>query len=327
MSTITTYMSLTAWTATSDPYSHTQLANNFQAIDGHDHTSGKGKQIPTGGLVDHSVTTIKLAEPAVNTTNLYDHSVTLSKLDVTLLGALIPMGLVFGYWRPSGSVAVCWGNRASGHLFELCDGRTIVGSEHDIGGGSLTLPNLIDRFPLYGIEADIRTTGGANTVSLAHAHTVNAHSHAVNAHSHTVNVHSHSVPDHQHVVPNDTHRHTFEGGFHVHSRKNAIMSGASIQGEDAGTIYHNTLQSAYIAGFNHAEDDDQALMDNNTHNHGGQTGLVSTGALATGDATPGTSNASPGTDAQSPGTSSGLGSHDNRPAFMKLVPIVRVRNP
>lgn len=36
----------------------------MQAVDNHDHTSGKGKQIPTAGIVDASVTSAKLATGA-----------------------------------------------------------------------------------------------------------------------------------------------------------------------------------------------------------------------------------------------------------------------
>lgn len=329
MASITTYMSLTAWTDSTDAYSHIELANNFLAIDGHDHSSGKGKQIVTGGLADHSVTKIKLAEPAVDTTNLFDHSVTLAKLDVSLFSALSPLGVVQGFWRPSGSGLVVWGNRASGSLFELCDGRTIAASEHDLGvATSITLPNLIGRFVRFDVIGNVGVLGGADSLNLAHSHVVNAHTHQVAAHSHTVNAHSHTIPDHRHGISADgQHHHTFMGGSNLHTRPNAFISGLTIRDED-NFPHSNDLQSTFVSGFNSGGLDTASVMDDTgSHTHGGQTGLVSTGSLGTNESSPGTSTSAPATDAQSPGTNSGLGASDNRPAYFTLVPIVRVRNP
>lgn len=325
---LTTFMNLTAWTASTDPYSHVELASNFNLIDGHDHASGKGKQIPTGGIADHAVTQIKLADASVGNDQIIDNSVTADKLDGALLAAIVPMGFVYPFWRPAGASTVIWGNRASGHLFELCDGRTIVQAEHDLGvASSIVLPNLIDKFALFGAEADIGVTGGSNSASLSHSHTVNSHSHTVNSHGHTVNAHAHTIGDHRHGISDDgSHGHTFAGGHFVHSRQNAFLGGIQVQ--DVNTfVRSNTLQSLYLASYDPVGDALASMDPAGLHGHGGQTGLVSTGNLGTSDASPGTSSASPATNAQSPGTSSALGTTDNRPAHMKLVPLVRVRNP
>lgn len=61
MPVTTTYMSLVTWPAVSDFFDHTVLASNFTAIDAHDHTSGKGIQIPTGGILDAAVTPPKVS--------------------------------------------------------------------------------------------------------------------------------------------------------------------------------------------------------------------------------------------------------------------------
>lgn len=354
MSTLTTYMNLTAWTDTTDPYSHTQLANNLSVIDGHDHSPGKGKQIPTAGVADRAITQPKLAEPCVGTNQLIDNSVTIDKLDGSILGAFVPMGIVFPFWRPAGTSTVVWGDRASGHLFELCDGRTIAQSEHDLGvASSIVLPNLIDKFALFGAAANIGVTGGSGTVNLSHSHTVNGHSHTVNSHSHNVNAHSHTIGDHRHgldadgshthtIDPDGGHAHAFAGGHIVHSRENAFLGGIEVTDIDSN-IRANALESLYLAGFFDTQFDHidaAAPMDavsphshgggtglGGTHSHGGQTGLVNTGNLGTSSATPGTSSASPSTDSQSPGTNSALGSTENRPPFMTLVPLIRVRNP
>ena len=48
-------MGLVKWDSINDYFSHEQLAANFQSLDEHNHTAGKGKQIPAGGLAENSV--------------------------------------------------------------------------------------------------------------------------------------------------------------------------------------------------------------------------------------------------------------------------------
>jgi len=82
MAQTTPNMQLTVWNLLSDPYDSSQLAQNFVAIDQHDHSgSGKGAPIDgTSALINGSVTSAKLASPAVNTGNLVDQSVTTDKI-------------------------------------------------------------------------------------------------------------------------------------------------------------------------------------------------------------------------------------------------------
>lgn len=90
MAITTSNMGLTAWSSLTDNFNHTQLSNNFLAIDAHDHTTDHGVQIPSGGLAalavstaklqDAAVTSGKLASPAVATDNLTDLNVTGAKL-------------------------------------------------------------------------------------------------------------------------------------------------------------------------------------------------------------------------------------------------------
>lgn len=54
-------MSLLIWNQGTDQYDHAQLANNWAKVDEHDHTSGKGIQIPTGGIADGAITSPKIA--------------------------------------------------------------------------------------------------------------------------------------------------------------------------------------------------------------------------------------------------------------------------
>jgi hypothetical protein len=54
-------MGLRVWDQLSDPYDHSQLADNWSKVDFHDHTPGRGLQIPTEGIADGAVTGAKLA--------------------------------------------------------------------------------------------------------------------------------------------------------------------------------------------------------------------------------------------------------------------------
>lgn len=76
----TANMGLTCWNLLTDVFSHSQLEANFQALDGHNHTSGQGVQIPTGGIANGAITTAKLATNAVADSNIQAATITLDKL-------------------------------------------------------------------------------------------------------------------------------------------------------------------------------------------------------------------------------------------------------
>lgn len=79
MSTTTSNMSLIV-PATGESNYPTSISSSMTLIDAHDHTSGKGVQIPTGGIVDASITAAKLASNSVTTAKIVDASVTRAKL-------------------------------------------------------------------------------------------------------------------------------------------------------------------------------------------------------------------------------------------------------
>jgi len=76
MSFTTPSMSLRVWNLLSDPYDHDQLATNWAKVDLHDHSYGRGVQIPTDGILDGAVTAAKLAPGAASIQN---NSVTAQK--------------------------------------------------------------------------------------------------------------------------------------------------------------------------------------------------------------------------------------------------------
>lgn len=66
MSQVTPNLGLTVWNSLTDPYDSSQLVDNFNKIDVHDHTgtNNKGVQIPTGGIVDGAITNVKVNSSA-----------------------------------------------------------------------------------------------------------------------------------------------------------------------------------------------------------------------------------------------------------------------
>lgn len=174
----TTNMSLTAWDQNSDPYSHSQLSNNFIAIDNHDHTSGKGLPITTDAIDDGSITTAKLADNAISTIKIQDASVTPAKLTVgpkpVYLGACVP------FWRPSPSTPLPDANNS---IWRVADGSLCLAADHDFPGVlDIPLPDLRNRFVLgavasgggaeVGSNPAIGLTGGSHVKDLSHRHSV-----------------------------------------------------------------------------------------------------------------------------------------------------------
>src|SRR5687767_5517034 len=66
MPVITTNMGLRSWNTVQDLYDHAQLADNWNKVDQHDHSTGKGVQIPTAGIADNAITAAKIVDGAVD---------------------------------------------------------------------------------------------------------------------------------------------------------------------------------------------------------------------------------------------------------------------
>lgn len=336
-------LSLIIWDEGDDPYDHTELASNWDAVDNHDHSTGKGKRIATGGLDDNAVTNDKLAPNSVTTVEILNGTILaediapgaigLEQINPAIFERITPLGVVVPWFRPSLSIGVPAG-------WALADGSTISAGSHGWpGGGNVVLPDLRNKFVLgaaisgtgTGTESPPveNTTGGAHSRSLAHthgvaahSHTVTAHSHTVDSHSHTVNAHSHTVNSHNHsVTSGGGHSHTFAGGYIPYTRKMVYGSGS------------NDRQAAYFNNFNAGDNAEPAPMDDaGSHNHGGSTGNATP---ATSSVSPGTTAAAPGTSLASPSTTSvGLttdsanpaGASDLRPAYLGMLYIVKVKH-
>jgi hypothetical protein len=136
-------MNLTVWDLATDGYDHTELANNWSAVDTHDHTTGKGVQIPTGGILNLAITTAKLADNSVTSAKIVDGTITgadiaagtitSDKLDASVDTA--HLGACISLFRPSLSFPI----PAKWHI---ADGSTLAeGTDHDwTGAGNVVLP-------------------------------------------------------------------------------------------------------------------------------------------------------------------------------------------
>lgn len=80
MARTTSSMVLKVWNNLADKFNHTDLAGNWDAIDAHDHTSGKGVPLGTASLQNGSVTHVKLDTNSVDSTNISVNAVGSSQL-------------------------------------------------------------------------------------------------------------------------------------------------------------------------------------------------------------------------------------------------------
>jgi hypothetical protein len=325
MSFVTSNMGLITWDQGADPYDHAQLASNWIAVDTHDHSTGRGRQVPSAGIVDAAITSAKIADGAVIPTKIPDASITQAKLAVNSVGSaqiidgsvgapeildgsvgvaeldpnIVPLGTVIAWYRPNTGVSLPGGG------WEVCDGRAWNTVSNAWGVSAGFMPDLRNKFILgaaltnigtgFTQNPDIGMAGGTHSNDLTHGHTVNAHSHTVNAHSHVI---------------------TADGNhFHYYGSDNGSLTppanpvGPTVQSiANRGNDNYQTAAAVAeaFAYKNHNHYGNTSLTPD--HTHGGSTG-----------------NATPGTDSQSPGTNSQLGIQDNRPAYVGLLYIMRVR--
>lgn len=179
MPSTTPKMGLIKWSEGSDPYDHTQLATNFQKIDEHDHTTGKGTRLVGASLEAEAIDTEQLADSSVTNAKLAG-GITADKLSSEVVNSL---GDLKWWWRPSEATAIPGGG------WVIAKGQTLSASEHEFsGGGSIVLPNLIGKFAFGVLAESLGSTGGASTVNLSHTHSVNSHTHSINPHNHPLNL-------------------------------------------------------------------------------------------------------------------------------------------
>jgi hypothetical protein len=289
-------MGLSIWDDLDDPYDHSQLAANWQAVDDHDHSPGKGKPLGAGALADavvgsnqisnNSILTRHIKDGEVKTNDIADGAITSGKLADNIFGAMVPLGEIIIWFRPSSTIPIPAG-------FVVCDGRTLLQSEHDWNFGSITIPNLVNAF-VMGVApgSGENSIGGSNVASWSHSHTIAPHNHIVGDHSHV-------VPGHNHFIQED--------GSHTHGM------GIANRGN------HNIATSGqpYVEDFAFS-DHIHSIGAVGTHNHTGATG-ISSAQTTTGSGNQQTSNVSLTTSGATLGG-------DIRPAYVGLLHLLKVRS-
>ncbi len=321
---ITPNMGLTAWTLPSDPYDHSQLASNFAAIDVHDHTQGKGRQVPRQGIANGAIDGSKIAGNAINpTVHIPDRSIPQAKLGFDSVGAdeiidgsigpdeldgnadyskiagsIVPVGTVLMWFRPTPAISppVNW---------EICDGRPWAQVPNIWNTVAGNMPDFRDRFPMGASVTGgtaIGATGGTNNRSLAHSHQVEAHTHAIAAHIHGIGV-------------DGAHRHRWQTTVWDASGNpigltftDPMQRGTAVPGAIG------TRQSLYIPDLNRAEyygENVGARMETTgLHSHGGMTSPAS----------------GQETTASAPNTTVSMNAEqDIRPAWIGVLFIMKVR--
>lgn len=305
---LTINMGLTAWDQGGDPYDHNQLSNNFQKIDTHDHASGNGTQIPSGGLRDRSVTTTKIALQAVTAAELSDNSVSNAKLQDNsvdsdkladdsvdtdkIVDGAVTADKIDPDFLPIGTVLM-WGlaDDLPGGGWEVMDGRPWSAISNAMGYTTGNIPDMRNRFPLGAALSGTGTgtttppgqnaTGGSQSTDLTHSHTVSAHTHTITAgglHKHMFINGNNELQDLRlHPVASPT------AMTALGTRVAAMVGGYLIEPDSTG-IYEVVMETT------------------GSHNHGGSTGSAGGGT----------------TDTQ-------LTTLDKRPRFTGLLFIMRVR--
>lgn len=320
----TLYMGLVAWDLGDDPYDHSQLANNFQAIDVHDHSTGKGLQIPSAGLKDRSVTTIKIALQAVTAAELADNSVSGAKLQDNAVTATkivdnavgtseiadsaVTAAKIDPNFLPVGSV-IMWGrsDQLPAGGWEVMDGRPWASITNTMGFNTGNIPDMRNTFPLgaattgtgtdTGSPPAIGQQGSSHTVDLTHVHTAPAHTHSVPDHTHSIS-----------AVAGHTHQFLDDNGNPHHARSRTVGLPTSDGFRQA--LFVPGLQATDTGAGSSVQG---PLDTQGSHNHGGATGGAS--GLNTGSA------GAVETDGPDPS----LAAVDNRPRYTGLIFIMRVR--
>lgn len=242
--------------------------------------------MPGSSILDASIPNTKLATGAVLSKHLSDDA--------------LPLGTIIAYWVP----AKPGGGYAVPTSWAVCNGQALGPGAHNfVGGGTVTLPNLIDKVArgadpsvAYGATNGVNYSIGANTLNLAHTHTI--------AHAHTIATHSHQVQDHTHYM---FHGHSAFVPDHAHA---LVVTKASFGGGNIGI----TVNGSNTYGFGGVG----IATDGGNRSYTDGSGVLSTINQTGGTATSGSDTANSGTNLSS--------STDIRNASVGVLYLIKVKN-
>lgn len=346
-------MSLTVWDQNNDLYDHTQLADNFERIDGHNHEGPpNGVQLGTNALLDFAVTAPKIADNAAVPRVIPDLSITGAKIAENtipiskLIDREVPLGSVLMWWRWNPNVAAPGLTPSGiGHLgsYVIAAGQTLASQDHDfhtVGlspGTSVILPNLVKK---YVQGADINGTqyifggtpigneptlhGGPNGIPVVGGigQEMGHVDHLINlSHNHSVPGHTHTVPPHVHVIGSDgSHRHKWldDDGNAVDPMQRPYRT------QDGVAFRRNALFVPKLHYLMHDPGNDERpapMLEDGEHDHGGYTNHFAFPVTAEGIPVPGTAQVS----STSVTTGTGLQQESLTPDTVALLFIVKVK--
>jgi hypothetical protein len=243
---------------------------------------------------------------------------------------------------PIGGVILWWGRAVDiPEGFEACDGTIVTTKDAVIKGAK---PNLQNKF-VRGAE-DYRSFvpteyagGGSDSLNVkgaiddhkfkitaaqlpAHTHTLKDHTHAIKEHTHAVTGHTHTIPPHTHSIAAHTHEVDV-----VYSTATAVTSAGA--GDTTATFVTaiaapGTVTTTFTTGANAGA----SLTTSPTtlatgKNADGKTAANKDAALKTEPAAVATDSA--GTGAEITLSHTGTGILDNKPAYVDLVFLIRVK--
>lgn len=306
----TTNLGLTVWDSEKDDFEHSELANNFVRIDGHNHEGGLSQPLsppgPRGETSGHwtslglglGIGTFSIVPGAIWRYLIANRAVGHSQIDIggveseniaalNVLNEHIDDEAVNDRTIAAATVTI---DKLDPDILKL--GTVLLWYKATPGEQPGDIWEVLDgrawsEVPnVWGLKEghlpDLRERFARGT-DLAHTGETGGAPFANLAHQHHFEAaainHSHVVTAHNHViVPDGIHNHTFEGGHSLRTRQNAFAAGLGlvVNGEA------NLSESHYAAGLqNHDEKltapyDWSANMDQGgVHSHGGATGLSS----------------------------------------------------
>jgi hypothetical protein len=155
-----------------------KITNSFNAIDEHDHTTGKGAPIGTTALADGSVTVAKLADNSVSTNKIQGAAVTSDKIANGAVGALAILDGAITNIKIDAAAAIAYSKLNLAAAVKLVSDVTGILPVANGGTGSAT-QNFVDlttgqtiagnkKFSnvVSGTQVDVGTVGVVATLSL-----------------------------------------------------------------------------------------------------------------------------------------------------------------
>lgn len=153
---------------------------------------------------------------------------------------------------PVGGVIWFWSNNTVPTNYLVANGQTVSDGASPLNG--LVVPSLTDRFVRGVANQNLRSSGvsgGADSINLAHSHTVNAHGHGMSNHTHgfsgrtgpEINNGGQSSTTHNQVTNGPpAHNHDYSGNTGGPSTNNTELTAP---GTNSALSTHSTI-SAYV---------------------------------------------------------------------------------